>query len=676
MKRIFCFLIVFGVLALLNLSAEAEVPQLISYQGVLTDDTGQIVADGTYQLTFSIYDVSSGGSALWTEVQDVPVTDGLFTAMLGSVTALLIEFDTDYYMGISVEGGDELTPRVRLCSSPYSLSAGMLAGSDNMIPSSGDVGFGTAIPEHKVHIVDTGYDDVVLDIQSSSGSGELKVQTDSDVNNYLSVYKGGSSTSGTTAGFPLANASRLVAGLTAGPLMLQVMSGNPLYMLTDNTERVRITGSGDVGIGTTSPAELLDVAGGIRVGNSSGSNAGTIRWTGSDFEGYDGSSWSSLTSSGSGSLPSGISGNTLRHNGTDWTAAGNLYNDGTSVGIGTTTPAELLDVDGNIHASGRLKGVSSLLGSASMPGSLTVERFGSTMISATSSGDGGTFHMYDDAGEYIARIIPDSYGEGAFMGIFGASHSGIPEIILDGNYEGTGDPFVKLSGNSRTVAFNTSLTGDESVEFPGSAISSLERSDEPGVTTSTDGVTTIDLPYRAWTVIEAVTISAPADGYVIVIGSCQGRCDHTNMTSSIGYYGVSATSTNAPANQYVQWSIPYAQPTGLYVTPVTVHGVFTATEGSNNYFLMGYEYEGDYSAVNIQLSAIYVPTSYGGVGAVAAGGGEEGSVVTSGKSAADIGSEQADAVSADRERMKKELAQMREQFRRLEEKVERLYRDQ
>ena len=57
----------------------------------------------------------------------------------------------------------------------------------------------------------------------------------------------------------------------------------------------RLTGS--VGIGTNAPAERLDVAGRIVVADSTNaaSRAGTIRWTGRDFEGFDGLSWVSLT---------------------------------------------------------------------------------------------------------------------------------------------------------------------------------------------------------------------------------------------------------------------------------------------------------------------------------------------------------------------------------------------
>ena len=60
---------------------------------------------------------------------------------------------------------------------------------------------------------------------------------------------------------------------------------------------------GNIGIGTVSPQAKLDVAGNvnvagkIKVGDDSVSpTAGTIRWTGSDLEVYDGSVWKSLTS--------------------------------------------------------------------------------------------------------------------------------------------------------------------------------------------------------------------------------------------------------------------------------------------------------------------------------------------------------------------------------------------
>ena len=59
---------------------------------------------------------------------------------------------------------------------------------------------------------------------------------------------------------------------------------------------------GNVGIGTASPGAKLEVTGSIKLSSDTPgcdvSNAGVIRWTGSDFEGCDGSAWVSLTSIG------------------------------------------------------------------------------------------------------------------------------------------------------------------------------------------------------------------------------------------------------------------------------------------------------------------------------------------------------------------------------------------
>jgi hypothetical protein len=50
-----------------------------------------------------------------------------------------------------------------------------------------------------------------------------------------------------------------------------------------------------------------------------------------------------------GLMPSGVSGQTLRHDGNYWTAVSSLYNNGTNVGINTTNPVQKLDIEGNIR---------------------------------------------------------------------------------------------------------------------------------------------------------------------------------------------------------------------------------------------------------------------------------------------------------------------------------------
>ncbi len=110
----------------------AEIPETISYQGVLTDAGGTAVADGDYSLTFSIYNVDTNGTALWTETHaSVTVADGIFSVILGSVdpgvNPLDIPFDQQYWLGIAVNAGAELTPRIQLTSAAYSLNARSVA---------------------------------------------------------------------------------------------------------------------------------------------------------------------------------------------------------------------------------------------------------------------------------------------------------------------------------------------------------------------------------------------------------------------------------------------------------------------------------------------------------------------------------------------------------------------
>jgi hypothetical protein len=102
---------------------------------------------------------------------------------------------------------------------------------------------------------------------------------------------------------------------------------NSLYILS----------SGNVGIGTTAPGAKLEVAGQIKI---TGGSPGSGKVLTSDSSGL--ATWQTIT----GTLPSGSSGQTLRHNGTEWVANSLLYNNGTNVGIGTTTPGAKLDVVG------------------------------------------------------------------------------------------------------------------------------------------------------------------------------------------------------------------------------------------------------------------------------------------------------------------------------------------
>ncbi len=97
------------------------IPGTINYQGVLKDNSGVVVPDGDYSITFKLYNTSSGGTEAWTETKTLPVAGGVFSTMLGSVNPINVQFTEQYYLGITIASGSELTPRLQLTSVPYSM---------------------------------------------------------------------------------------------------------------------------------------------------------------------------------------------------------------------------------------------------------------------------------------------------------------------------------------------------------------------------------------------------------------------------------------------------------------------------------------------------------------------------------------------------------------------------
>jgi len=100
----------------------SQVPQLINYQGVLTDPATGNPLSGNFSMVFSIYSVSTGGTALYTETQTVAVSSGTFNVLLGSVTPIPFSVFSggDRFLGIKVSNDAEMTPRKRIVSVGYS----------------------------------------------------------------------------------------------------------------------------------------------------------------------------------------------------------------------------------------------------------------------------------------------------------------------------------------------------------------------------------------------------------------------------------------------------------------------------------------------------------------------------------------------------------------------------
>jgi hypothetical protein len=114
-SRIIRFTVLVGLSLALSVFVSAQVPNTMSFQGYLTSAAGARVT-GKLSMTFRLYTLATGGTASWTETQTVSVINGVYNVILGSVTPLSIDIPQQYYLGVSVGGDAEMTPRARLAS--------------------------------------------------------------------------------------------------------------------------------------------------------------------------------------------------------------------------------------------------------------------------------------------------------------------------------------------------------------------------------------------------------------------------------------------------------------------------------------------------------------------------------------------------------------------------------
>lgn len=100
-------------------------PTTMTYQGILRANGAP--ANGTFSLQFKLYNVASGGAAVYTETDSVTAANGLFTVILGQITPLppsVFQAGGPLFLGITVGSDAELTPRTPLTTEPFAFLAG------------------------------------------------------------------------------------------------------------------------------------------------------------------------------------------------------------------------------------------------------------------------------------------------------------------------------------------------------------------------------------------------------------------------------------------------------------------------------------------------------------------------------------------------------------------------
>ena len=136
MKHLYWLIGLFWMLFVLEPNPLHAQNPTVYYQTVFKRQDGRIFGDGTYNVTFKLYESEASSEPFWSEAAMVIVKDGIFIHYLGSVVPLVSkDFTSSAYITITF-GTFESSPRKELSYAPYSFSASIA----NEVACSGALG--------------------------------------------------------------------------------------------------------------------------------------------------------------------------------------------------------------------------------------------------------------------------------------------------------------------------------------------------------------------------------------------------------------------------------------------------------------------------------------------------------------------------------------------------------
>jgi VCBS repeat-containing protein len=238
-----------------------------TYQGFLTDSSGPL--NGTFSLTFKLYDAPTLGNQLpmgspITIIDTVAISGGLFTTNLDFQTAF--NGGGARWLEINVGANPPLSPRQPVTPAPYAIyaeNAGGVSGGNyiwsainggGIFYNGGNVGIGTPSPAFQLDVYSAGAASARLYSVNNLNGAVLELRQDAANPNY-------------TGAINFNDAGNYGGQLGYNP-------NNGMTFRSGGFERARILPSGKVGIGTSSPNALLDVAGNYSTSDMRVSRAG------------------------------------------------------------------------------------------------------------------------------------------------------------------------------------------------------------------------------------------------------------------------------------------------------------------------------------------------------------------------------------------------------------------
>ncbi|MGM0556328.1 MAG: hypothetical protein ACQEVA_08100 [Myxococcota bacterium] len=113
------------MLTIPQMASAQQVPAEVPIQAFLADDNG-VPVDGTVTVRFGIYDDAVGGNELHNEEVTLDADAGAFTAYI-TPDLSIFQDNQELYLGLAVDGGSEMSPRLQMATVPYAAVAGTAA---------------------------------------------------------------------------------------------------------------------------------------------------------------------------------------------------------------------------------------------------------------------------------------------------------------------------------------------------------------------------------------------------------------------------------------------------------------------------------------------------------------------------------------------------------------------
>jgi hypothetical protein len=317
------------------------------------------------------------------------------------------------------------------------LTGGNITGNLNV---SENVGIGTTSPD-----VFSRFHGRILGISTSSGNSFIGINGASGSNGGVEMGAGG-----TRTGIISSNATTMELGS---------VTNIPLSMVTNGSTKMTITGDGNIGIGTTSPAKKLDVKGDIAISVNSKLGAGL------NFGD------NTQTHTGTIELYNNSSGNTTINNtgfnlDLQTNSLSRLFINNTgNIGIGTTSPATKLHISQNTNSIANILTLNNgnddtgAIGSSILfSGFYNNAKISAFGIPASSFGGNLIFETNNTSNSLTERMRIDSSGN---VGIGTTS----PDAKLD--VKGNTARFDGSGGGELDMNFTTTNTGSIRLKFGG-----------------------------------------------------------------------------------------------------------------------------------------------------------------------------------------------------------------